>query len=61
MQLLIVQKFHCFDPPDSNHKRVFDVGQIVDSSDVPADQSTQAWISNGLAREAHAAPTDSDQ
>lgn len=58
MQLLILQKFHVFDPPSSDTRKVFEPGMVVDSTELPADQSAEGWIAAGLAREAHAHAAD---
>lgn len=55
MKLLIIAKFHVFASQGEGKKSTrFDYapGMVVDSEDLPADQSAEAWIDKGLAREA---------
>lgn len=55
MKLLIIAKFHVFASQGEGKKSTrFDYapGMVVDSEDLPEDQSAQSWIDKGLAAEA---------
>jgi hypothetical protein len=55
MKLLILAKFHVFASNGEGKKATrFDYapGMVVDSDDMPEDQSAESWLDKGLAAEA---------